>query len=57
MRNPNRVMANQVLCAGIWSHDWQATANALEALVHRLRAKLGEDLRQPHSIETQRGLG
>jgi DNA-binding response OmpR family regulator len=56
-RQPNRVLSNQVLCERVWGHDWQATAKDLKALVHRVRAKLGEDPRQPHSIETQRGLG
>lgn len=56
-RNPNRVMANRVLCERVWGSDWQATANDLKALVHRLRVKLGDNPREPRYIENQRGMG
>ena len=56
-RNPNRVITNRVLCERVWGSDWHATANDLKALVHRLRAKLGDSPRQPRYIENQRGMG
>jgi DNA-binding response OmpR family regulator len=56
-RNPNRVIANRVLCERVWGSEWHATANDLKALVHRLRGKLGDNPRQPRYIENQRGLG
>jgi DNA-binding response OmpR family regulator len=56
-RNPNRVMANRVLCERVWGSNWQATANDLKALVHRLRVKLGDNPREPRYIENQRGMG
>jgi DNA-binding winged helix-turn-helix (wHTH) protein len=56
-RNPNRVISNRVLCERIWGPDWQATANDLKALVRRLRAKLGDNPREPRYIEHQRGMG
>ena len=56
-RNPNRVISNRVLCERVWGPDWQATANDLKALVHRLRAKLGDNPREPRYIENQRGMG
>jgi DNA-binding response OmpR family regulator len=56
-RNPNRVMANRLLCERVWGFDWEATANDLKALVHRLRAKLGDNPRHPRFIENQRGMG
>lgn len=56
-RNPNQVISNRVLCERVWGPDWQATANDLKALVHRLRAKLGDNPREPRYIETQRGMG
>lgn len=57
VRNPNRVITNRVLCERVWGTDWQATANDLKALVHRLRGKLGDNPRQPRYIENQRGMG
>ena len=56
-RNPNRVISNRVLCEQVWGPDWQATASDLKALVHRLRAKLGDNPREPRYIEHQRGMG
>ena len=56
-RNPNRVIANRVLCERVWGPEWQATPNDLKALVHRLRAKLGDNPREPRYIENQRGMG
>jgi two-component system, OmpR family, KDP operon response regulator KdpE len=56
-RNPNRVISNRVLCERVWGPDWQATANDLKALVHRLRNKLGDNPREPRYIENQRGMG
>ena len=57
VRNPNRVMTNHLLCERVWGSEWEATANDLKALVHRLRAKLGDNPRKPRYIETQRGMG
>ena len=57
VRNPNRVIPNRALCERVWGPDWQATANDLKALVHRLRAKLGDTPREPRYIENQRGMG
>jgi DNA-binding response OmpR family regulator len=56
-RNPRRLIPSRVLRERVWGADWQATPNDLKALVSRLRAKLGDDPRQPRYIETQRGLG
>jgi two-component system KDP operon response regulator KdpE len=56
-RNPNRVITNRVLCERVWGTEWHATANDLKALVHRLRAKLGDNPREPRFIENQRGMG
>jgi two-component system, OmpR family, KDP operon response regulator KdpE len=57
VRNPNRVMTNRLLCERVWGSEWEATANDLKALVHRLRAKLGDNPRKPRYIENQRGIG
>lgn len=57
VRNPNRLVANQVLCERVWGPDWEATSNDLKALIHRLRVKLGDSPRQPRFIENQRGIG
>ena len=57
VRNPNRVMANQLLRERVWGSEWEATSNDLKALVHRLRTKLGDNPRRPRYIENQRGTG
>ena len=56
-RDPNRAISNRVLCERVWGPDWQATANDLKTLVRRLRAKLGDNPREPRYIEYQRGMG
>jgi two-component system, OmpR family, KDP operon response regulator KdpE len=57
VRNPNRIIANRLLCERVWGSEWDATTNDLKALVHRLRTKLGDNPRHPRYIENQRGIG
>jgi len=47
-----RVVAQQELCDSLYAHDSDRDYNAIEALVTRLRRKLGKDV-----IETRRGFG
>ncbi len=47
-----RVVAQQELCDSLYSHDSERDYNAIEALVTRLRRKLGSGV-----IETRRGFG
>ena len=56
-RNLNRAISDRVLCEHVWGPDWQATASHLNVLVRRLRAKLGDNSREPRYIEHQRGMG
>jgi DNA-binding response OmpR family regulator len=54
LRHANRVLTKETLLRRVWRHE-PVTANAIEARVSRLRAKL--ERRGPRVIHTVRGVG
>ncbi len=56
MRNPQRVLAHNVIYERVWGYDFGPTSNALRVYIGYLRRKL-EDAGAPHLIHTVRGLG
>lgn len=57
-RDPGRVVTHRWLSARVWGpHAGAETHQSLRVHVRSLRAKLGDDARDPHYIRTETGLG
>jgi two-component system KDP operon response regulator KdpE len=56
-RNAGWVVPRERLLAQVWGREYRDEDDYLRAYVRRLRAKLGDDARQPRFIRTERGLG
>jgi DNA-binding response OmpR family regulator len=54
---PRRVLTRERLIEAIWGYDWFGDDHMLEVHMGNLRRKLGESGRDPHFIETVRGVG
>lgn len=61
--NPRRVLSRGQIMSNVWSDFWSRSQyddsdyHVLEAMVSRLRSKLGESARKPRYIKTIRGVG
>ena len=56
-RNAGWVVPRERLLAQVWGREYRDEDDYLRVYVRRLRAKLGDDARQPRFIRTERGLG
>ncbi len=56
-RRPQRVLSRDALMDLLKGHDWTPLDRSLDALVSRLRRKLGDDPEKPTLIKTVRGVG
>ena len=54
---PGRVMSKEQLAAQVFGLDEEASADAIEIYVHRLRKKLEADPKAPRYLQTVRGIG
>ncbi|MEQ1570825.1 MAG: winged helix-turn-helix domain-containing protein [Myxococcota bacterium] len=54
---PGVVVSYEVLLREVWEADPRVQSRAVEALVARLRKKLGEDARRPVHLRTVHGIG
>ncbi|MGL4239546.1 MAG: response regulator [Beijerinckiaceae bacterium] len=57
VRRAQRVLSRDALMDLLKGHDWTPLDRSLDALVSRLRRKLGEDPDHPKLIKTVRGVG
>lgn len=57
MRHPGQVFSRDQLMDRLWSTDFDPTANVVDAVVARLRAKLEKSPSSPGLIKTVRGHG
>ena len=56
VRNQGAVLSRHVITSRVWDENHDPFANALEALVRRLRAKIDDEF-EPKLIQTVRGAG
>ena len=56
VRNQGAVLSRSTITSRVWDENHDPFANALEALVRRLRAKI-DDAFEPKLIQTVRGAG
>lgn len=54
MRNPNQVLQRELILDRLWGAEFEPTANVVDAMIARLRTKLGKE--KP-TIRTIRGIG
>jgi two-component system, OmpR family, KDP operon response regulator KdpE len=57
LRNPNRVLTDQMLLRQVWGPAYGTEAHYLHVYVARLRKKLEPDPQQPRYIKTEPGVG
>ncbi|HEY9843833.1 MAG: response regulator transcription factor [Candidatus Sericytochromatia bacterium] len=55
--HPGQLFTRQRLLDQIWQDNLEVNERSVDALIRRLREKLGEDGQQPRYIETIRGMG
>ena len=55
--NPSRVFTRDELLHRVWGRDWFGDDHLVDVTISKLRAKLGDDARNPRFIETVRGVG
>lgn len=55
--HPGQLFTRQRLLDQLWEDNLEANERSVDALIRRLREKLGEDGQQPRFIETVRGAG
>ncbi|MGL5117154.1 MAG: response regulator [Beijerinckiaceae bacterium] len=56
-RRPQRVLSRDALMDLLKGHEWTPIDRSLDALISRLRRKLGDDSDKPALIKTVRGVG
>ncbi|PWI55037.1 response regulator transcription factor [Sulfoacidibacillus thermotolerans] len=56
MRNPNQVLSRELILDRLWGADFEPSANVVDAMIARLRTKLGNGKEKP-LIKTIRGVG
>jgi two-component system response regulator MtrA len=56
-RHPDRVLTRETLLDRVWGYDYLGDSRLVDMAINRLRAKLGDDPRNPRYITTVRGAG
>jgi len=57
MRDAGSVVPHQALLREIWGDEYSGDIQSLKVYIRRLRQKLGDDLKQPHHIQSDWGVG
>jgi two-component system KDP operon response regulator KdpE len=57
VRNAGRLLDHQALLDRVWGPDYGATTAYLKVFISRLRAKIEPNVKGPHLIENERGIG
>lgn len=55
--NPRRVHSRALLVDEVWGHGWVGDERVVDVHIAHMRAKLGEDVADPHYLVTIRGVG
>lgn len=55
--HPGQLFTRQHLLDQVWQDSLEVSERSVDALIRRLRDKLGEDIEHPRYIETVRGMG
>lgn len=56
-RHPGQVMGRDALLRDVWDYDYLGDSRIVDVGIGRLRAKLGDDPRDPALVRTRRGFG
>jgi len=56
-RHPDRVLSRETLLDRVWGYDYLGDSRLVDMAINRLRAKLGDDPKNPRYITTVRGAG
>ena len=56
-RRPRQVFTREVLLERVWNYDYLGDSRLVDVAVQRLRAKVEDDPKEPHTIKTVRGVG
>jgi two-component system, OmpR family, response regulator MtrA len=56
-RHPDRVLTRETLLERVWGYDYLGDSRLVDMAINRLRAKLGDDPKEPRYIATVRGVG
>lgn len=55
--NPGRVLTHDQLLRNVWGPEYQGESGLVRSFIRNLRAKLGDDARNPRFIRTETGVG
>jgi two-component system response regulator MtrA len=55
--HPGQVLTREALLERVWGYDYLGDSRLVDMAVQRLRAKLGDDAKQPKYLSTIRGVG
>jgi two-component system response regulator MtrA len=56
-RRPGQVFTRELLLQRVWNYDYLGDSRLVDVAVQRLRAKVEDDPKEPHTIKTVRGVG